>query len=140
MTEFGRRFRLARQLAGYSQADVAAVCLKPNGEPLSRASISQWESGATIPELPYLISAARFLGTSIDVLTGLRADTMIADPYEAYARRDPIISEILGMLARVSSHRRKLIRDIVADMPQTENEPFFEPTIPPATRGRKNKH
>ncbi len=63
--ELGRRIRAARQARGLSQAEL--------GQPLTRAYVSQVESGRTLPSLPALLHLADRLGVEPCALLPSRA-------------------------------------------------------------------
>lgn len=58
MASFSSRLRAAREHAELTQDDLAAACK------VSRASVSQWENGATTPRGPKAEMAAKTLGTT----------------------------------------------------------------------------
>ncbi len=67
---FGSRFRKAREDAGLSQEDIAAVCRNRKGEELTRAAVSYWEKDKERPSFENLVAAAKRLNVSIDYLVG----------------------------------------------------------------------
>ena len=71
---FAKRFKKCREDAGCTQDVIAGVCIKKDGESLSRAAVAQWEraDNPTRPELDNLISAAKEINASIDYMTGLQ--------------------------------------------------------------------
>lgn len=79
--ELGRRIRLAREALGMSQAEL--------GRPLTRAYVSQVESGRTLPSLPALLHLAERLG----VAPGLLLQSRQADP-PGYTRGDGITNSL----------------------------------------------
>ena len=80
--ELGRRIRAEREALGMSQAEL--------GRPLTRAYISQVESGRTLPSLPALLHLAARLGVEPGLLlrsrqAGPRGYTpadVISDPFD----------------------------------------------------------
>lgn len=58
--ELGHRIRVAREALGMSQAEL--------GRPLTRAYVSQVESGRTLPSLPALLHLAERLGVAPGLL------------------------------------------------------------------------
>ena len=81
--DLGRRIRAARIARGMSQAEL--------GRPLTRAYVSQVESGQTLPSLPALLHLASRLGVDPGWLlsstdSGLRQYTPAHDDVESIRR------------------------------------------------------
>jgi len=70
VSTFGSRLRKAREDAGLSQDDIAAVCRNRKGGELTRAAISYWETDTERPSFENLVAAAKKLRISIDYLVG----------------------------------------------------------------------
>lgn len=77
---FGQRLgvaRTCRQIDQQTMAELVSVALVVAGEraaelpPLSKHTISSWESGKHRPGHPELVAAARVLQVSVDVLLGV---------------------------------------------------------------------
>lgn len=62
---FGSRFKEQRLIKGKNQKQMAEILC------VSQATISNWEAGRKIPEVPMLISIAKYFNTSVDYLLGL---------------------------------------------------------------------
>ena len=65
MKIFGNTFRELRLLSNKSQKDMAQELN------MSQAAISNWEAGRQVPEIPMLITIARYFKVSTDYLLGL---------------------------------------------------------------------
>jgi len=65
MKEFGRNFKDLRIADKKSQLDMAKIFN------VTQATISGWETGRKIPEVPMLITVAKYFGVSVDYLLDL---------------------------------------------------------------------
>lgn len=70
--KFGLRFKSLRISTGLTQEElISAFKTKHPGYKASGASISQYENGKRIPEVPDLIAWANFFNVTVDYLLGL---------------------------------------------------------------------
>lgn len=69
MSEFAKRLKELRDEKGLTQVELARKLNFKNG-----TVISNWETGARIPDIENLIVLAKFFGVSIDYLVGLQTD------------------------------------------------------------------
>ena len=70
--KFGSRFKSLRISTGLTQEElISAFKTKNTGYKASGASISQYENGKRIPEVPDLIAWANFFNVTVDYLLGL---------------------------------------------------------------------
>jgi len=65
MEIFGNNFKYLRQLIDKSQKDMAEILH------ISQSAVSHWEAGRKIPEIPMLITIAKYFKVSTDYLLGL---------------------------------------------------------------------
>lgn len=77
-TTFGTRFRSLRIGYGYTQDTLCEAYTLKTKRKLLKSSISQYENGKQIPEIPELISFAKFFDVTVDYLLGL-SDVMISN-------------------------------------------------------------
>lgn len=68
---FPKRLREARERLKLTQEDIASVCVRRNGNTISRAAVAQWESGDSYPTAEFLPGISKKLKVSIDWLFGL---------------------------------------------------------------------
>ncbi len=77
--KFGARFKSLRTAYGYTQPElINSFKIKNPDYNASVASISQYENGKRIPEIPDLIAWAKFFNVSTDYLLGL-SDAMFSN-------------------------------------------------------------
>lgn len=62
MKTFGQRLRQARNAAGLTQDDLAAVCKNKEGDGLTRSAVSNWEKDKDKPSFDNLVATIRRLG------------------------------------------------------------------------------
>jgi len=65
MEVFGINFKTLRLIEGKTQVEMGRILN------VTHAAISHWETGKKIPEVPMLISIAKYFDVSIDYLLGL---------------------------------------------------------------------
>jgi len=65
MKEFGENFKALRILKNKSQKEMAELLH------VSQSTISHWKAGRKTPEVPMLITGAKFFDVSVDYLLGL---------------------------------------------------------------------
>jgi len=65
MKIFGTNFKELRLLRKKNQKEMADILS------VSQAAVSHWEAGRKIPEVPMLITIAKYFEVSIDYLVGL---------------------------------------------------------------------
>lgn len=75
---FGIRFKSLRVGYGYTQDTLCEAYTLKTKKKLLKSSISQYENGKQIPEIPELISFAKFFDVTVDYLLGL-SDVMISN-------------------------------------------------------------
>lgn len=76
---FAARFREAREKAGFTQDEIASVCIGRSGGAMNSAAVAQWEKpNGTRPTFENLIAAAKYLNVSIDYLVGITDKSMEA--------------------------------------------------------------
>ena len=61
VTDIGKRIRLAREIAGFTQENLAEA-----------VDVSRWESGDIVPNLQHIVDIAMLLNVSTDYLLGVR--------------------------------------------------------------------
>lgn len=66
VTDIGKRIRLAREIAGFTQENLAEAV------DVSRTAVSRWESGDIVPNLQHIVDIAILLNVSTDYLLGVR--------------------------------------------------------------------
>ena len=66
VTDIGKRIRLAREIAGFTQENLAEAV------DVSRTAVSRWESGDIVPNLQHIVDIAMLLNVSTDYLLGVR--------------------------------------------------------------------
>ena len=76
----GNRIRKAREQAGFTQEELAALI------GISRTAIARYESGDIEPKLKNLIAIAEQLNVSCDYLLGLK----VSDPYDLHLSDEAI--------------------------------------------------
>lgn len=67
----GERIRARREAAGLSQGDLAKQVF------VARQTVSNWETGKTLPDVQSLLLLARLFGTSVDELLGEEAQRAV---------------------------------------------------------------
>lgn len=67
----GERVRARREAAGLSQGDLARQVF------VARQTVSNWETGKTLPDVQSLLLLARLFGTSVDELLGEEAQRAV---------------------------------------------------------------
>lgn len=67
----GERVRARREAAGLSQGDLARQVF------VARQTVSNWETGKTLPDVQSLMLLARLFGTSVDELLGEEAQRAV---------------------------------------------------------------
>lgn len=68
---FSVRLKLERERAGLTQDNIAEVCKNPDGEMVTRSTVSQWEKqNGPKPRFHNLIAVAKRLEISLDYLIG----------------------------------------------------------------------
>lgn len=67
----GERIRARRESAGLSQGDLAKQVF------VARQTVSNWETGKTLPDVQSLLLLARLFGTSVDELLGEEAQRAV---------------------------------------------------------------
>ena len=65
VTDIGKRIRLIRELAGFTQESFAEVL------DVSRTAVARWESGDIEPNLNHIVEMARLFNVSTDFLLGI---------------------------------------------------------------------
>lgn len=70
-TKFGIRFKSLRTGYGFTQDTLAEAYTKKFKQKMLKSSISQYENGKQLPEVPYLINWAFFFNVTLDYLLGL---------------------------------------------------------------------
>lgn len=70
-TKFGIRFKSLRTGYGFTQDTLAEAYTKKFQQKMLKSSISQYENGKQLPEVPYLINWAFFFNVTLDYLLGL---------------------------------------------------------------------
>mgnify|MGYP004458536819 CR=1 FL=1 len=70
-TKFGIRFKSLRTGYGFTQDTLAEAYAKKFQQKMLKSSISQYENGKQLPEVPYLINWAFFFNVTLDYLLGL---------------------------------------------------------------------
>lgn len=66
VTDIGKRIRLAREIAGFTQENLAEAV------DVSRTAVARWESGDIVPNLQHIVDIARLLNVSTDFLLGVK--------------------------------------------------------------------
>lgn len=69
--KFGIRFKSLRTGYGFTQDTLAEAYTKKFQQKMLKSSISQYENGKQLPEIPYLIKWASFFDVTLDYLLGL---------------------------------------------------------------------
>ena len=69
--KFGIRFKSLRTGYGFTQDTLAEAYTKKFQQKMLKSSISQYENGKQLPEVPYLINWAFFFDVTLDYLLGL---------------------------------------------------------------------
>lgn len=70
-SKFGIRFKSLRTGYGFTQDTLAEAYSKRFQQKMLKSSISQYENGKQLPEIPYLINWASFFDVTLDYLLGL---------------------------------------------------------------------
>ena len=70
-SKFGVRFKSLRTGYGFTQDTLAEAYTKKFQQKMLKSSISQYENGKQLPEVPYLIKWASFFDVTLDYLLGL---------------------------------------------------------------------
>lgn len=66
VTDIGKRIRLAREIAGFTQENLAEAV------DVSRTAVARWESGDIVPNLQHIVDIAMLLNVSTDYLLGVK--------------------------------------------------------------------
>ena len=66
VTDLGKRIRLAREIAGFTQENLAEAV------DVSRTAVARWESGDIVPNLQHIVDIAMLLNVSTDYLLGVK--------------------------------------------------------------------
>lgn len=88
-----------RTLKGVTQEDVAQSLS------ISNKTLSKWENGASMPDLPMLIELSRYYGVTTDTLLGLSKDKKqgtkeeICSLFDGLDRRESVLKAFEGMKA-----------------------------------------
>jgi transcriptional regulator with XRE-family HTH domain len=69
---FGKRFKAARERAGLSPLDIAAVCTNKKGKQLSRQSVHYWETDEEKPTYANFLASLQLMKASADEIMGLK--------------------------------------------------------------------
>lgn len=88
---FGKRLRALREQRGLRQEDIGKVIN------VGKSAVSQWESGARIPDLETVNRLSSYFGVSVDYLLG-RTDSREAPQYDKIKTSADEVTELLETL------------------------------------------